>query len=274
MSYYSVLFITFIISIIVGWLCVPKKSGWQTIVLWIFIAALIGLVTPTLIFLQKNLQDFLEVKTEIVKRNNLQKLEDKINSLDSNDPIYNPYKKYLTKINNEIEDSANGIIILDDEDEVIVEWNRIFESKSKHIKATNIISPNFWLEESNFSKAQVEIQKNAIKNDYKISRLFIYDNFTDIVILRKLAEQQKNIGIDVRFIHSDKFRANSVFLKNSSIIRGAEDFVISDFNIVLLTISNPRTKGINHGFICNDRKMVDVALEIFDNVWRISEIEL
>jgi hypothetical protein len=273
MIYFIVLAFITLMSLVIGILMTPKNSTSRRTILNAIIGSIIGAVVPTLIYLQFNIDEIIHLKSKIIEQNNLELLETKVNTSEKNNPFFVSYQNYLEKINKELVDAYSGVILLDDEKEVIDEWKLLFSySKSRIIKATNIISPRFWLEESGFSKEQLRIQSDAIKNDYTIKRIFIYDESDcNLQELDSLANQQINAGIDVRFISLNRLHSTPIFLKNNSILKGTEDFVISDFNVVLLTIPNPKTKEINHGFICNNREIVDTAMDIFSDLWEIAD---
>ena len=270
MSYFTVLTISIIISILIGYLLTPKDSSWRKSLLNGIIGALIGTLTPTLVYTQYSLEELLNLRSRIVNQNRLRLLDAKIHSMDKSMALYESYKIYFKKIESELGQALNGTLKLDDEEEVIDEWKRIFlESKSRYILATNIITPSYWLNESSFSRDQLKIQKNAIENDYTIHRILIYENSnTNFRLLDSLAKQQRIIGVDIRFLALSEIRSNYNYMKQNAKIKGTEDFVIADYNSVLLTISNPKNKMINHGYITNERKRVDAAIEIFRELWK------
>lgn len=270
-----VLVFSLILSVIIGVLVTPKEYSLRSKFLWAIVSAMIGSGFSTLIYLQFSLADLEKLKDNIVKQNNLSLLESKVNEMDTDSPILETYRRYLVKTNQRLNESMNGVISLEDEDEVINEWCHLFQSTtSRHIKATNIITPEYWLKESIFSKEQLNIQRTAINNDCVVERIFIYDEKTNLNLLDSLAELNKSIGVNVRFLKFNKLQSNSIFLKHSPAIKGAEDFVICDYNITLLTISHPQKRTINYGYICDDRKVIDTAIEIFSNLWTLSEKEL
>jgi hypothetical protein len=275
MQFYIILFASIVVAIILGTVIQhsPTTRGKLFVAT---ISAIVGAIIPTLVYVEIYMGKFISS----LQKNKYTVLEEKVSSYSSEDNASLSYKTYLSRLNNELDEAIIGNIKLNDEEEVIEEWKKLFDiekEKSKQILATNIINPNFWLKESSFSKEQEKIQKEAINNDFIIKRILIYDA-NDKGDLRKelvnLANQQKSIGVEIKFLTIDDLNNNNVFIKNKSTIKGAEDFVVSDFNRVLMTISDPKSKTIKYGFISDDRSTVDIAVKIFNDLWMNSKTNI
>jgi hypothetical protein len=269
-TYYIVLGSSIVLAVLLHFILHTKKTTWQNLLSNSIISAIIGATVPTLFYIEKYMGEVIS----LTKKNKLTELEDRISSHTDNNIGLSCYKDFINRINTELLEANNGIIKLTDEDEVIDVWKKLFDisnGKSKEILATNIINPNFWLSESSFSKNQLKIQQIAIQNDFNIKRILIYDTndknkFTQNALIQ-LANQQNKIGVKIKFLSIDDLHSNSVFSKNKLKLKDSEDIVVSNVNLVLLTISDPKTKKIKYGYISDDRITVDIAIDVYRSLW-------
>lgn len=224
------------------------------------------------------IKEVTSLSERLVRDNAFSDLTEKIKNKPSNELTHSTLNNYYNKIEDEINQAILGTIKLDDEDEVVTEWKRFFkDANSRSIKATNIIPADFWLEESTFSIDQLDLQKGAIDRDYSIQRIFLYkeSDSAEREKLLKLAKDHSSIGIKVKFLSFERIEKSAVvFNKKKSTIFGTKDIVITDENVVLLTITYPTNGKISHGYLSEDRNVVDAALAIYDELWKIADEEL
>ena len=237
------------------------------------ISAALGTVLLTIVLLQYELVALRDLREQIVQPNALGQLKNIV----ENSPIDLPMLKAMIarkeKIENEAASVVRGRIELRDEDEVIAEWSRSFSESATSILATNYISPSFWLKGSEFSKKQFEIQTLARHRGVTIKRIFIYmdSNPKELKEIDRLAQQQRSIGIEVRYLSYSKLRSSPLFIKLSPVLNGAIDFVAFDLNVVLLTFPNLDTREIQWGILSKERELVDGARDLFEKLWSVSD---
>ena len=274
-DHYYVLIISLLVGAIAGIIFSPKNSLKST-TRDALIAAIVSATSTTLYSAMVEMNKINQLRSELVSQREeslYEQLETKISKKTNSDHVYSSFKKYQNKLTKELESALLGTLRLDDEDEVLIEWKKMFQgSQSKTIKATNIIPATFWLEQSSFGVEQLRIQKEAIERDFNIHRIFIYERSDndELIALQKVAKQHLEIGIKVKFLEFSKLKESVVFNKNQVAIYGAEDIVVADENVVLLTFPNNKSGNINHGYISEDRATVDAALIIYGELWKIA----
>lgn len=263
------------ISSLVGYLLSSRQSIKKT-VRDSFLGAIIGTIFLTLVLLQYELVALRNMRDEIIKPNTLDQLTNLLEVTPSDAPMINSILSRKEKLEAELSRVIQGRIELRDEDEVIEEWTRLFFESATNVNATNYVSPDFWIEGSEFSAKQFDIQETARQRGVTIKRIFIYVGNSDEELkqINNLVQQQESIGIEVRFISHTKVKSSQAFIKYSPTLNGAIDFVIYDLNVVLLTFPNPDTRQIEWGILTKERLVVDGARDLFEKIWSIADENL
>jgi hypothetical protein len=261
-----------IISAIVGYLVSSRESTAITI-RDACLSAAFGTVLLMTIQLQYELVMLRNLRGEIVRPNALHRLETVLENSSSDTPMLKAMMAHKDRMEKELSDIVRGRIELGDQEAVIEEWTRAFSEAATSVYATNFVSPAFWLGGSEFSARQFQIQNSARDRGVTIQRIFIYVGNSDEELrqIKKLTEQQRSIGIEVRFLSYAKLISSPPFIKYSPVLTGAIDFVIYDLNVVLLTFPNPGSRQIEWGVISKERPIVDGATDLFKKLWSISD---
>jgi hypothetical protein len=267
-----IVIISICISAVIGYLLSSKQS--TTIkVRDALLGAVLGVILLTIVLLQYELIALRGLRDQIVKPNPLDQLKNLLEHSPSDAPMIESMMSQKDKIEKELSDIVRGRIELRDAEEVVQEWARLFSQSATIVNATNFVSPMFWLSGSEFSTKQFEIQNLARRRGVIIKRIFIYVGDTDEEReqIRRLAEQQRSIGIEVRFMSYSKVISSQSFIKYSPVLNGAIDFVVYDLNVVLLTFPNPDTREIEWGVLSKERPIVDGARDLFEKLWSIAD---
>lgn len=271
LTQFLILIFTAIISILLGYVFTPKGDS-RIAMRNSLLGGLIGTTVITLIFVQFELIQISKINEKLVNHNPLSRLDEMLKESPQDVPMKQSIEEKKKKIEEEILNIINGSIYLKDEEEVIAEWERCFNQSSQKVYATNYIPPHFWLKDSKFSKLQKEVQEKAGLRGVEIYRIFIYNdqNKEEVEQTRLLAQQQKSIKINVRFLSYNDLIKSTNFVKYSSDLKGAIDFVLFDVNIVLLTYPNPSNRDVESGILTKERQAVDAAKNLFENLYSIA----
>ena len=173
----------------------------------------------------------------------------------------------------ELAEIARGRIPLGDEGEVIDAWMQAFSASTSSISAINLVTPDYWLAGSEFSAKQSEIQSGARQRGVTIRRIFVLATSSkeEAALVLRVGEQQRRIGIDVRFTNMARVLNSPAYGKSAPALGNAVDLVLFDLNIALLTYTDPRTHQIQRGILSSERSTVDAAALFFEHLWTIAE---
>ena len=274
LTYLSITIGGLVVSCLIGY-ALSDKQSLKISIRDSIIGGILGTIVLTLTLFQFELSFLKELRENLESNNSLSLLDRDLDSLSKDEPLYLSIVFHRDQVIEEIENIRNGRIKLDNEQEVINEWKRLFDSSSNSIYATNFVSPKFWTQGSVFSAEQSKIQQEAIDRGVNIRRLFIYSGESDseILHLKEIVDQQKEIGIEVKFIKFENLKALAAYSSYSPSLGGAIDFVIYDLNSVLLTYLNS-FQLINSGILTKERVPVDNSLSLFSSLWLIASEEI
>lgn len=266
----SVLVVGVVISIILS-LAMSSGDTWQKKTYNAYLSALMGGVTVMLIQVLLLNRDVVDHLDEARQPSGAEKLEHAIAS-----ETMPSFRAALVDLKDRTggvyENASRGDIELDEPQLVIAEWNRMFLDARTSVAATNYISERFWSDDPEFSRMQDGVHRRAVSSGVTVSRIFIFDSTDskDQVLLRKISDQQKRLGIQVRFLDRSVLERSDVFLQSKSSLGGTIDFVVYDRQAVLLTIHRPETREIWRGRLSRARERVDAATRLFSGCWNLA----
>lgn len=258
-----------LVSGTIGFLLSKGQSS-RDVVKNTLLSALIGTGFLTIMQLQYELSSFRGLRYKVAKPNVLEEVSGVIENSSRSTPMLSSIRFRRDSLEDELQGLLEGNISLKDEEEVIREWARMFGEAGTAVAATNYVSPDFWVQGSEFSSKQLSVQRKATENGVKVRRIFIYEESPETDKLGGLALEQKDIGIDVRSVRREDIEAMQSYNKYVPALGGTIDFVIFDLNTVLLTYVDER-REISLGELSKERVKVDNARDFFEKVWRISE---
>ena len=264
-----------LVSAFLGYLFSSRSSN-KVIIRDVTIAAVVGPGLLTLVMLQFELNNLRDVTDKLLEPNKLEQLNNFLGSMPDDTHTKDLISERKKKLEIELAALLNGRIDLVSEYDVVKAWSRLFGEADNSVLATNFVTPQYWLEESAFSKKQHGIQDDAIKRGVKIRRIFIResDSIVEVTAIKSLLDQQKEIGIQARVLTHSKLSMSAAWGKYASSLSGALDFVLFDYNVVLLTQTNFQSRQIQSGTLTSEREITDAARNLFEALWEISDEKL
>lgn len=264
----------FLASAIAGYL-LSSKENFRVSVRDSFLSSVLGTSLLTMFFVQLELSAFRGVAERVVAPNALEHLS-RIITESTTEPLLRQLVEQKARIETELQELARGRVALRDEGDVIDAWSQSFTSAVASVNAINLVAPDFWLHGTEFSAKQHDIQKAARARGVAIRRMFILASSSDeeIAAVNALAEDQRALGIEVRFLRLPQVLASPAYGKYSSQLSNAIDLVLFDLNVVLATFTNPDSHKIQRGVLSSERTIVDAATAFFERLWSMASTEI
>jgi len=253
-----------------------KKSSVRIIFRDSFISSVIGGTLCTLILVQCNLTEFSRLAQNQFRPNLLAQVDQKLQSSLTNSLISMAMQEQRTRIERQLKQLLQGRIELADEGEVVRNWFNGFDRCASSVIAINYVSPVYWTGRNEFGVKQESVQGNALQRGVSIRRLFVLsmqEDEKETEALNTLINQQKSIGVELRFISLRDFTQSSAYRNYVASLNNPLDIVIFDLVTLLVTETDPTSRRIQNGFLTTERKMVDDGRNFFERVWEISSLE-
>lgn len=151
-------------------------------------------------------------------------------------------------------------------------WRNLLYEASSSVKATNVISADFWRSGENMGDAARQAHVAARGRGVRISRLYIVDlgDGAASEATRVLADEYRSLGTAARLIDRSYLEAMDEYSHCHNKL-SAIDFVIYDESVVLL-VNHSSSFAVLSGRLSRRRQEhVDVALACFERWWDAAE---